>query len=78
MIAAVSETGIDVIVDEVGVVDRPGIERVAAAWREAGVSHAVATERCGLSPDGRPRNMRGVEVSPSPAPLDDMYLAWPL
>jgi len=75
--AAVHETGIDVTVDEVGVVDRPGIERVAAAWRAAGVSHAVAIERCGLSPDGRPRNMRGVDVSPWTAPLDDLYTAAP-
>jgi hypothetical protein len=75
--AAVHETGINVIVDEVGVVDRPGIDRVAAAWREAGVSHVVAIERCGLSPDGRPRNMRGVDVSPWTAPLDDLFTAAP-
>jgi hypothetical protein len=73
--AAVHETGIEVAVDEVGVVDRPGIERVAAAWRDAKVSHAVAIERCGLSPDGRPRNMRGVDVSPWTAPLDDLFTA---
>jgi hypothetical protein len=73
--AAVHETGIEVTVDEVGVEDRPGIERVAAAWREAGVTHAVAIERCGLSPDGRPRNMRGADVSPWTAPLDDLYTA---
>ena len=54
---------------------RPGIERVAAAWRGAGVSHAVAIERCGRSADGRPRNMRGVDVSPWTAPLDDLFLA---
>lgn len=73
--AAVHETGIDVIVDEVGVVDRPGIERVTAEWRAARVSHAVAIERCGLSPDGRPRNMRGADVSPWTAPLDDLFTA---
>jgi D-glutamate cyclase len=73
--AAVHETGVDVTVDEVGVEDRPGIERVAAAWRAARVSHAVAIERCGPSPDGRPRNMRGVDVSPWTAPLDDLYTA---
>ena len=71
--AAVQQTGVDVAVDEVGVQDRPGIERVSAAWRTAGVSHAVAVERCGLSADGRPRNMRGVDVSPWTAPLDDLY-----
>ncbi len=75
--AAVHATGMDVTVDEVGVVDRPGIERVAAAWRAAGLSHAVAIERCGLSPDGRPRNMRGVDVSPWTAPLDDLFTAAP-
>ncbi|HYD06850.1 MAG TPA: glutamate cyclase domain-containing protein, partial [Reyranella sp.] len=73
--AAVHETGVDVMVDEVGVEDRPGIERIAAAWREAGVSHAVAIERCGLSPDGRPRNMRGADVSPWTAPLDGLFTA---
>jgi hypothetical protein len=73
--AAVHETGVHVTVDEVGVEDRPGIERVTAAWKQAGVSHAVAIERCGLSPDGRPRNMRGVDVSPWTAPLDDLFTA---
>ena len=46
-------------------------------WRSAGVSHAVAIERCGRSADGRPRNMRGVDVSPWTAPLDDLFLAGP-
>jgi hypothetical protein len=75
--AAVHETGVEVPVDEVGVVDQPGIEQVAAAWRAAQISHAVAIERCGLSPDGRPRNMRGVDVSPWTAPLDDLFTAAP-
>jgi hypothetical protein len=73
--AAVHETGVDAAVDEVGVDDRSGIERVTAAWRQAAVSHAVAIERCGFSPDGRPRNMRGVDVSPWTAPLDDLFAA---
>jgi D-glutamate cyclase len=73
--AAVHETGESVVVDETGVEDRPGIERVIGAWQDAGVSHAVAIERCGLSVDGRPRNMRGVDVSPWTAPLDDLFTA---
>src|SRR6476646_2308406 len=73
--AALHETGVEGTVDEMGVADRPGIERVAAAWLAAGVSHAVAIERCGLSADGRPRNMRGADVSPWTAPLDDLYTA---
>ena len=71
--AAVHETGERVTVDETGVEDGPGIERVTGAWRDAGVTHAIAIERCGISPDGRPRNMRGVDVSPWTAPLDDLF-----
>jgi hypothetical protein len=72
--AAVASAGHDVTVDEIGVVDRLGIERVVAAWKQAGVSHTVAIERCGIAADGRPRNMRGVDVSPWTAPLDDLFL----
>lgn len=71
---AVAEAGGSVTVDEVGVVDPAGIARVVGDWRVAGVSHAVAVERCGRSGDGRPRNMRGVDVSAWTAPLDDLFL----
>src|SRR5215208_3418208 len=73
--AAVDAAGGDVAVDEVGVDE--GLDRLIGDWRSAGVSHAVAIERCGRSPDGRPRNMRGVDVSPWTAPLDDLFLAGP-
>ncbi len=72
---AIDAAGGGVGVDEVGVDDRAGIERVARAWTQAGISHAIAIERCGRSVDGRPRNMRGVDVSPWTAPLDDLFLA---
>jgi hypothetical protein len=62
------------LTDEVGVNDRAGLDRCIAAWQAATVSHAVAIERCGRSADGRPRNMRGVDVSPWTAPLDDLFL----
>src|SRR5918995_195414 len=62
-------------VDEVGVDE--GLDRLIGDWRSTGVSHAVAIERCGRSADGRPRNMRGVDVSPWTAPLDDLFLAGP-
>jgi hypothetical protein len=75
--AAVGAAGHAVTVDEMGVVDRPGLDRVIEAWRQAGVSHAVAIERCGIAGDGRPRNMRGVDVSPWTAPLDDLFLGGP-
>ena len=73
--AAIAAAGRDVVVDETGVVDGPGLERIVAAWKQARVSHAVAIERCGVAADGRPHNMRGVDVSPWTAPLDDLFAA---
>jgi hypothetical protein len=75
--AAVAEAGGGVTVDEVGVDDRAAIARLADAWRVAAVTHALAIERCGRSGDGRPRNMRGVDVSPWTAPLDELFLGGP-
>lgn len=75
--AAIDQAGQGVEVDEIGVEDRAGLDALAARWRTAGISHAVAIERCGRSPDGRPRNMRGVDVSPWTAPLDDLFLGGP-
>jgi hypothetical protein len=72
--AAVEAVGGGVAIDEVGVGDRAGLERLPDVWRHAGVSHALAIERCGRSSDGRPRNMRGVDVSPWTAPLDDLFV----
>jgi D-glutamate cyclase len=64
-----------VTVDEIALDDAGAIERTIAAWRAAEVDHAISIERCGRSIDGKPRNMRGVDVSPWTAPLDDLYLA---
>jgi hypothetical protein len=75
--AAVEAAGGGVEVDEVAVHDHGGLERLAGEWRRAGISHAIAIERCGRSPDGRPRNMRGVDVSPWTAPLDDLFIGGP-
>ena len=75
--AAVDRAGQGVEIDEIGVEDRAGLDALAARWQRAGISHAVAIERCGRSPDGRPRNMRGVDVSPWTVPLDDLFLGGP-
>jgi D-glutamate cyclase len=75
--AGVAATSQNVTVDETGVVDRPGIERIIASWKQARVGHAIAIERCGMAADGRPRNMRGVDVSPWTAPLDDLFTGGP-
>jgi len=75
--AAVAAAGGGVAVDEVGVDDRAGLDGLVGAWRGAGLSHVVAIERCGRSADGKPRNMRGVDVSPWTAPLDDLFQGGP-
>lgn len=76
--AAVAAAGGGVVVDEVAVRDLDAIDRLTGRWRDAGVSHVVAIERCGPSPDGKPRNMRGVDVSPWTAPLERLFVggAW--
>ncbi len=74
---AAAAAGGGVLVDEVGVGDRAGLGRLIGSWRNAGLSHAVAIERCGRSADGQPRNMRGVDVSAWTAPLDDLFLGGP-
>jgi hypothetical protein len=75
--AAIEAAGEPVEVDEIAVDDRAGPGRLATAWQGSGISHAVAIERCGRSADGRPRNMRGVDVAKWTAPLDDLFLAGP-
>lgn len=70
--AAVAAADEAVTVDEVA-----DITPAVALWRQAGVDHAIAIERCGRSADGKPRNMRGVDVSPWTAPLDDLFTAGP-
>ena len=75
--AAIEATGQPVGIDEIALDDPGGPARVAAEWQAAGVSHAVAIERCGRSADGSPRNMRGVDVAQWTAPLDALFLGGP-
>jgi hypothetical protein len=72
---AAEAAGHGIGIDQVGVDDRTGLERLVESWRLIGVSHAVAIERCGRSADGKPRNMRGTDVAQWTAPLDDLFLA---
>ncbi|WP_428487085.1 glutamate cyclase domain-containing protein [Rhodopila sp.] len=46
-------------------------------WRRDGINWVIAIERCGPSADGRPRNMRGTDISPYAAPLDRLFSAGP-
>lgn len=50
---------------------------LASEWKHGGLTHVVAVERCGRAADGRPHNMRGVDVSAWTAPLEDLFLAGP-
>jgi len=47
------------------------------AWTAAGVTHALSIERCGRAADGRPRNLRGVDIGEFTAPMDELFLGGP-
>jgi len=53
------------------------MDAAVAAWRGAGITHALSIERCGRSADGTPRNLTGLDISAHTAPLDDLFLAGP-
>ena len=69
--AGVTETVIDAVA--------PGapLEPLIEAWRSHGIDWMIAIERCGVSGDGRPRNMRGEDVGAYTAPLDRVFTAGP-
>ena len=53
------------------------LEPVIEAWRGFGIDWTIAIERCGLSADGRPRNMRGEDIGAFAAALDRIFTAGP-
>ena len=71
--SAVRATEEDVGVDEIVLGQEGAIDATIALWRQDHLSHVVAIERCGRSADGKPRNMRGVDVSPWTLPLDSLF-----
>lgn len=71
--SAVKATGEPVTVDEIVLGDEGAIDAQAKIWRQDKLTHVVAIERCGRSADGKPRNMRGVDVSPWTLPLDSLF-----
>jgi D-glutamate cyclase len=58
-------------------VDATDSAATVAAWRREGITHAISIERCGRSADGKPRNMRGLDISSYTAPLDELFTAGP-
>jgi D-glutamate cyclase len=74
--AALSGAGVvEVAVDAVA--PDQTLEPVIEAWRTHGIDWMIAIERCGLSADGHPRNMRGEDVGTYAAPLDHVFTAGP-
>ena len=71
--SAVRATDQDVGVDEIVLGQEGAIDATLGLWRQDRLSHVVSIERCGRSADGRPRNMRGVDVSPWTLPLDTLF-----
>jgi hypothetical protein len=69
--AGVSGTAIDAVAP-----DAP-LEPLIETWRSRGIDWMIAIERCGVSGDGRPRNMRGEDVGTCTAPLDRVFSAGP-
>jgi hypothetical protein len=53
------------------------VQGLVELWRRDGIDWVIAIERCGPGADGRPRNMRGVDISPWAAPLDRLFSAGP-
>ena len=50
---------------------------IVETWRRGGIASVISIERCGKSADGRPRNMRGEDISEYTAPLDEVFAAGP-
>jgi D-glutamate cyclase len=51
------------------------VDAVVDRWRQDGIDWVIAIERCGPGADGRPRNMRGTDISDYAAPLDRLFTA---
>ncbi len=49
------------------------VAAITAAWKKAGITHALSIERCGLGESGRPHNARGKDISAHTAPLDHLF-----
>jgi hypothetical protein len=70
-----SSAALDIV--EPGEQQAMSVAMLATRWREAGVTHVIAIERCGRAADGRSYTMRGIDVSASIALLDDLFTGGP-
>lgn len=65
--------GVDII--EGGESPTRAIATLARRWRDAGVTHVIAIERCGRAADGKSYTMRAIDISGTALPLDDLFMA---
>jgi hypothetical protein len=74
--AALAGAGLDAVPIDAAI---PGVppDAIVERWRAEGIALAIAIERCGRSADGKPRNMRGEDISADTAALDELFLAGP-
>ncbi len=68
---------IDAVAPDGAVAPGGALDRLVDLWRREGVDWVIAIERCGPAGDGRPRNMRGTDISAHAAPLDRLFSAGP-
>lgn len=74
--AALVGAGIGDIPMDIAQLDKP-LAPLVMAWKQAGVTHAISIERCGRAFDGRPRNLRGVDIGDFIAPMDILFESGP-
>jgi hypothetical protein len=53
------------------------VDPLVDLWRHEGIDWVISIERCGPAADGRPRNMRGVDIGAYAAWLDRLFSAGP-
>lgn len=66
-------------VDDAGDDRGTPVEEIEKIWKKLSpaVSHVISIERIGISADGAPRNMRGVDISCYNAPLEKLFFGQP-
>ena len=73
--AALQAAGLNTPLD-IAELDTP-LDPLIQTWRQAGITHALSIERCGLAADGSPHNLTGLDIAHYTAPLDHLFLAGP-
>ena len=73
---ALDAAGVTMVPIDAVAPDEP-VDALIDLWRQDGIDCVIAIERCGPGRDGRPRNMRGTDVSAHAARLEHLFSAGP-